>query len=97
MPATSVPPRLDEWRQIVVAEGNVHLIGYVRGHPRLGDGARAVTSRVLWISADRHWARTESRLYQLGAPGEGPLPAEWASVVDRFLAVAWRTWRLHPH
>lgn len=92
MSARLARPRLEEWRTIFV-DGDAHLVGYVYGHPILRDGARAVTSRVLWMSLDRSVARTESRLYALGSVGIGPLPDEWSRAVDHFLAVVWGTAR----
>jgi hypothetical protein len=85
-------PRLEEWRTIYV-DGDAHLVGFVYGHPKLRDGARAVTSRVCWMSLDRSVARTESRLYALGSAGIGPLPDDWAYAVELFLMVVWGTTR----
>ena len=46
---------------------NLRLIGVVTGHPRIPDGW-VHTSPLVWISADRSYARTVSRFYRLGQP-----------------------------
>lgn len=79
-------PRLEDWR-IILVDGDPHLVGKVCGHPHLRNAARAVTTQLLWISNDLSAARTRSRLYELGVPGEGPLPEDWASAVDLSLAL----------
>lgn len=97
-PTSSKPAaRLEEWRIIRVREGTRHLVGRVSGHPRLSDGARIVTSPLVALAADRSWAETINTLYRLGAPGQGPLPKEWAGRVDLFLRDAWGTARVSEH
>jgi hypothetical protein len=91
----TMPPRLEQWR-VVHVDGVPHLIGIVHGHPDLRNGARAVTSRLLWLAPDRTAARTESRLYALGAEAIGPLPEDWARALDAFLARAWGKRRIEP-
>jgi hypothetical protein len=82
-------PLLDEWRIIEVDGHDLHLVGRVSGHPHLREGARAVTSRLLWLDPSERWARTWSRLYRLGTRAHGPLPADWADRVDTMLREPW--------
>ena len=60
-------PRLDFWG-VVMAGQLPSLVGVVTGHPNLRQGAKIVTSNLLWISDDGHAARTVSRFYRLGVP-----------------------------
>jgi len=56
-------PCLTGWA--LEAGPNPCFIGVVTGHPRIPDGW-IHTSPVVWISADKTYARTVSRLYRLG-------------------------------
>jgi len=76
---------LDEWRPIRIGN-DVHLVGFVYGHPHLRENARAITSAVQEMAPDFTWARTQNRVYQLGNAGVGPLPKEWAESIELFLA-----------
>lgn len=62
-------PRLDFWC-VVMAGPLPALAGVVTGHPSLRQGAKIVTSNLLWISDDCRAARTVSRFYRLGVPLE---------------------------
>lgn len=63
-------PLLEGWALEEVAPGLFRLVGVVTGHPLLADGWCS-TSVLLFIAADRTWARTVSRLYRLGMPLAG--------------------------
>lgn len=84
---------LDQWRIIRVAEGTRHLVGVVSGHPRLPEGARIISSAVLDLAADHSRAETVNTIYQLGTPGRGALPQDWAEHVDDLLRWEWGTAR----
>jgi hypothetical protein len=58
-------PKLEWWRLGEDTLFNV-LEGVVTGHPLLPDGAFIHTSALVWLAADRRWARTISRFYRLG-------------------------------
>ncbi|WP_332700989.1 DUF6634 family protein [Devosia sp.] len=66
----AVAPLLEGWALEEVAPGLFRLVGVVTGHPLLADGWCS-TSVLLFIDADRTWARTVSRLYRLGMPLAG--------------------------
>lgn len=85
---------LDQWRIIRLHEGTQHLVGIAYGHRRLREGARIVTSAVIFITPSHSFAETQNTLYRLKTPGEGPLPADWAEHVDYFLDHAWDTFRV---
>jgi len=85
----NVAPLLDEWRIIEVDGHDLHLVGLVSGHPYLRDGARAVTSRLLWLDPSERWACTRSRLYRLGARAHESLPPDLAYRVDTMLRELW--------
>ncbi len=57
-------PKLDLWRPQITVIGELVLEGDVRGHPILGN-RNIITSPVIALDADAHWARTVSRWYQL--------------------------------
>lgn len=57
-------PALDLWRPQITVIGELVLEGDVRGHPVLGDN-NIITSPVIALDSDGHWARTVSRWYQL--------------------------------
>lgn len=82
-------PVLQNWRIIEVDGRDQHLVGRVYGHPLLRDGARAITSPVIWIDEAAGAARTQNRHYHLGQKGSGPLPPDWAERIDEWLAFAW--------
>ncbi len=86
--------RLEQWRIIRVREGSRHLIGFAWGHPHLRDGARIVSSTLIFLAPDRSRAETMNTCYSLGAPGVGELPADWAERLDYFLRRAWGTSRI---
>jgi hypothetical protein len=62
-------PILDRWvlgRQTVPC-----LMGFSTGHPELPGQGRLITTSDLWLlSEDMGWARTLSRWYRLGRPGD---------------------------
>lgn len=60
-------PRLDFWSVVAVGP-SFALVGVVTGHPDLRQGAKVLTSDLLWLSEDRTAARTVSRFYRLGVP-----------------------------
>jgi hypothetical protein len=62
-------PLLDRW---VLGRRTVPcLMGFSTGHPELPGQGRLITTSVLWLlSSDMGWARTLSRWYRLGRPGE---------------------------
>lgn len=62
---------LSHWTLTEDAFGLPHLVGSVRGHPQLGPGW-CTTSVVLAMAPDATWARTVSRVYQLGEPFVAP-------------------------
>jgi len=68
----STAPLLECWH-VTEHHGFVALGGYVTRHPSLPDGAYILTSRLLWVSDDRHAARTASRFYRLGSSLEEAL------------------------
>lgn len=84
---------LDQWRIIRLHEGTQHLVGVAYGHSRLRQGARIVSSAVIFITPNHSFAETQNTLYRLKTRGEGPLPADWAKRVDYFLEHAWGTSR----
>jgi len=86
-------PVIEDWRIIEVDGTDRHLVGRIYDHPILHDGARAITSRLLWIDEAAAAARTQSRLYHLGRKGTGPLSDDWARWLDFMLAIAWRAKR----
>lgn len=58
-------PKMRDWS--LVDDHNhlrPYLVGHVYNHPRLGSGIVS-TSYVVWISEDKKYARTLSRLYVL--------------------------------
>lgn len=57
-------PELDLWRPQITVIGQLVLEGDVRGHPTLGDKA-IITSPVIALDPDAHWAKTVSRWYRL--------------------------------
>lgn len=85
---------LDQWRIIHLHEGTQHVVGIAYGHPRLREGARIVSSAVIFITPDHSIAETQNTRYRLQTPGQGPLPADWAKRVDYFLDHAWGTFRI---
>lgn len=58
-------PFLDRWCAIQDYRELI-LIGFVSGHPRLREGARARTSLVFQIRPEKGWARTWSRFFRIG-------------------------------
>ena len=60
-------PRLDFWG-VVEIQDTFALVGVVTDHPNLRQGAKIVTSTLLWASEDWSAARTVSRFYRLGVP-----------------------------
>jgi hypothetical protein len=64
-------PILDRW---VLGRRTVPcLIGLSTGHPELPGQGRLITTSDLWLlSSDMSWARTLSRWYRLGRPGDLP-------------------------
>lgn len=59
-------PKIDRWRTVVTSQG-VHLIGRMKGHPRIGDGPGMTTG--LWVAdPSGSWVRTLSRFYVLERP-----------------------------
>ena len=64
-------PLLDRW---VLGRRTVPcLMGLSTGHPELPGQGRVITTSDLWLlSRDMGWARTLSRWYRLGRPGELP-------------------------
>lgn len=85
---------LDQWRIIRLHEGTPHLVGITYGHPRLREGARIVSSAVIFITPNNSFAETQNTLYRLQTSGEGTLPAEWSERVDYFLNHVWGTFRV---
>ncbi|SRR6266508_1307145 len=65
-------PRLDEWVPAITRalNGNrvMTLVGLVTSHPTLTDGRRIETSPLVWLDRKGRWARTMSRVYELGKP-----------------------------
>lgn len=61
-------PVLDLYVPLVTPVG-LHLVGHVSGHPRLGS-RKIVTSQLWFADPDGMWARTLSRFYLLGRPGD---------------------------
>jgi len=57
-------PFLNNWMAVTAQDG-VRLVGYVKGHPLLGDRA-VVTSSGWFADPNNTWARTLSRFYKLG-------------------------------
>lgn len=82
-------PGIEEWRIVEIGGADRHLVGHVYGHPLLREGARAITSRLIWIDEAAAAARTASRYYHLGRKAEGSLPDKWARWLDIYLALAW--------
>ncbi len=66
---TEAPPILDRWmfgNRVVPC-----LVGLSTGHPDLVGLNRAIATSDVWLmSHDRNWARTLSRWYRLGRPGD---------------------------
>lgn len=60
-------PHLAHWRIERTDDGREYLAGVCTGHPRLGRRAQHITTRFLVERGDG-WARTEGRVYRLGAP-----------------------------
>jgi len=59
-------PLLEKWTTVRYRGGvNCALIGYVSGHPRLGNRWTR-TSRLCGLDPEQCWARTNSRWYRLG-------------------------------
>lgn len=57
-------PRLHRW--CAVRSGfSPLLLGHVTGHPKLREGARALTSVLFQVAQDHSWARTWNRFYSL--------------------------------
>ena len=62
-------PILDRW--VMTHRPEVCLAGLSTGHPKLAGAARPIITSDLWLlSKDRQWARTLSRWYRLGRPGD---------------------------
>jgi hypothetical protein len=59
-------PLIVDWR-LVLSPVGLRLMGFVAGHPRLGN-THAMTSQVWAAGADGAWIRTLSRFYRLGLP-----------------------------
>jgi hypothetical protein len=59
-------PLMVDWRPVISPHG-LRLLGFVAGHPRLGN-THAMTSQVWAAGADGTWIRTLSRFYRLGLP-----------------------------
>lgn len=60
-------PELDHWH--VFQQGpELGLIGWVTGHPILGDNRWVRTSALVVMAGDESWARTLNRFYRLKRP-----------------------------
>jgi hypothetical protein len=53
-----------------VARAAMALQGLVTGHPRIQDGRFALTTEIFAIDSEAGWARSWSRFYRLGHPGD---------------------------
>ena len=62
----SKAPLMTEWRPVISPLG-LRLMGFVAGHPRLGN-TRVMTSQVWAAGPVGAWIRTLSRFYRLGLP-----------------------------
>jgi hypothetical protein len=62
----SKAPLMTDWRPVISPLG-LRLMGFVAGHPRLGN-THAMTSQVWAAGPDGAWIRTLSRFYRLGFP-----------------------------
>lgn len=59
-------PLIVGWHSALTPVG-LRLIGFVTGHPRLGNTA-AMTAQIWAADAEGTWIRTLSRFYRLGVP-----------------------------
>ncbi|UPT92438.1 hypothetical protein HAP41_0000049225 (plasmid) [Bradyrhizobium barranii subsp. apii] len=57
-------PLIVDWR-LVLTQIGLRLLGFVAGHPRLGN-INAMTSQLWAAGPDGTWIRTLSRFYRLG-------------------------------
>ncbi|MBN9007150.1 MAG: hypothetical protein J0H40_17265 [Rhizobiales bacterium] len=65
-------PLLDEWNVVIsdyCGDYQLYLSGEVSGHPSIDNG-HCSTSAVVWLDPKERWARTTSRVYQLGKRAE---------------------------
>lgn len=60
-------PLLNGWRYHPRHDG-LGLAGTVTGHPRLPNGAEAVTSIIVEMNEADGWVQTRNRVYRLGRP-----------------------------
>jgi hypothetical protein len=63
-------PHLSLWR-LARLESELHLVGFVTGHPRFPDGWTS-TNALVAIAKDRTWCRTRNTLYVLDTEKDTP-------------------------
>jgi hypothetical protein len=71
-------PKLENWVTSVRRRGKefvMVLCGDVSRHPQIEDGGYIHTSAVMWLDRKARFARTISRVYALGMPAGGDIPA----------------------
>ena len=66
--ALASAPVIDCWLPAFRSSGA--LIGKISGHPNITSGRNGLTSQLFVIDPAMGWARTWSRFYRLGRPGD---------------------------
>lgn len=73
-------PRLEDWAPAITrapdGSRRMTLVGNVSGHPKHPDGKQIETNAVVWIDRKWSWARTVTRVYELGDPAGREIPRD---------------------
>jgi len=76
----AVAPRLEQWAPGITRAPDggyaLTLCGLPFGHPRVPDGKPTTTGEIVWLDRKGRWARTLTRLWNLGEPEGTEIPID---------------------